>query len=417
VPRYAVIVSRFPKFTETFILQELRGMEARGLDFELYSIIHETPEQMQPDAVALDDRANYLSWRSREVAAAQLHWLRRSPLNYLRTWWLALRTSFPSRDALVRAPMLVLLAAAMARRMESQGVERVHSHWATYPTMCALCIRQLCGIPFSFTGHAHDIFSDRVGLATKVERADAVLTCTDHGRSILVDEGGGEAAAGSRVHLVHHGVRLDVFAQQPLAQRESGDPLRILCVAALQEYKGHRYLLDACAELTRRGVPNRLTLLGDGELREELEAQAVRLGLDVRFLGRRPSAEVRDELAGTDVFALASVQMDDGNMDGIPNVAVEAMAIGRPVVMSSLPGIRELVVHEETGLLAASRDSTSLADQLERIANDRPLVEALVAKSRGRVELEHDAERNLDEVRRILESLPARRPGSAGTSA
>jgi glycosyltransferase involved in cell wall biosynthesis len=304
--------------------------------------------------------------------------------------------------------MLVLLAAAMARRMEAQGVERVHAHWATYPTMCALCIEELSGIPYSFTGHAHDIFADRVGLATKVQRAGAVLTCTDHGRSILVEEGGGEAASGDRVHLVHHGVRLDVFGQKALPGRAGGEPLRILCVAALQEYKGHRYLLDACAELTRRGVPNQLTLLGDGELRDELELQAAALGLDVRFLGRRPSVEVREELVRTDVFALASVQMDNGNMDGIPNVAVEAMAIGRPVVMSSLPGIRELVVHEETGLLAPSRDSTALADQLQRIAGDHPLVEALVAKARSRVEREHDAERNLDEVHRILESLPGR---------
>ncbi len=409
MPRYAVIVSRFPKFTETFILQELRGMEARGLDFELYAVTHETPEQLQPDAVDLDARANYIEHTSRELVTAQWHWLRRDPIRFLRTWWTGLRTAFPSRDALQRAPLLVALAMAMARRMEEQGVERVHAHWATYPTLCALCIQELTGIPYSFTGHAHDIFGDTVGLGTKVARADAVLTCTDHGRSILVEHGGGEAAVGPRVHLVHHGVRLDRFEQQPLRERTPDEPLRILCVAALQEYKGHRYLLDACAELTRRGVPNVLTLLGDGELRAELEQQAAALGLDVRFLGRRPSDEVRAELIATDVFSLASVLLDNGYMDGIPNVCVEAMAIGRPVVMASLPGIRELVTHEETGLLATSRDSAALAEQLARITTDRPLVETLVAKGRARVEAEHDAEANLDEVHRILSSLPLTR--------
>jgi glycosyltransferase involved in cell wall biosynthesis len=408
VPRYAIVVSRFPKFTETFILQELRGLRDRGLDFELYSIIHETPEQMQPDAVELDARANYLEWTSGEVLGAQLRWLRRSPRRYLRMWWLALRTSFPSPQALIRVPMLVLLAAGMAERMQRQGVERVHAHWATYPTLCALCIQELCGLPYSFTGHAHDIFADRAGLAEKVRRADAVLTCTDHGRSILVEAGGGEAAVGDRVHLVHHGVRLGVFQQEPLRQRSAGDPLRVLCVAALEDYKGHRYLLDACAELDRRGVPTVLTLLGEGELRGELEVQARDAGLEVRFLGRRPSEEVRRELAECDVFSLASVVNPDGRMDGIPNVCVEAMAMGRPVVATSLPGIRELVAHDETGLLAASRDAIGLADQLERIATDRPLVEALVAKARSRVELEHDAAKNIDEVRSILESLPAR---------
>jgi glycosyltransferase involved in cell wall biosynthesis len=408
VPRYAVVVSRFPKFTETFILQELRGLEARGLDFELYSIIHETPEQMQPDAVDLDRRANYLTWRSREVAAAQWHWLRRSPRRYVTTWWTALRTSFPSPHALIRVPMLVLLAGAMARRMERQGIERVHAHWATYPTMCALCIQHLSGIPFSFTGHAHDIFADQVGLGTKVRSSDAVLTCTDHGRSILVDLAGGEATVGERVHLVHHGVRLEVFEQLPLRERSAEEPLRILCVAALADYKGHRHLLDACAELDRRGVANQLTLLGEGDLRSELESQAARLGIDVRFLGRRPSAEVRAELGATDVFALASVQVENGQLDGIPNVCVEAMAMGRPVVASSLPGVMELVVHEETGLLAAPGDARGIADQLERIVSDRPLDDGLVTKARALVEREHDAAKNLDEVHRILDSLPTR---------
>ncbi len=405
MPRYAVVVSRFPKFTETFILQELRGLEARGLDFELYSIIHETPEQMQPDAVELDRRANYLTWHSPEAARAQWYWLRRSPGRYLSTWWTALRTSFPSRHALVRVPVLVLLAATMARRMEEQGVERVHAHWATYPTMCALCIQHLSGIPFSFTGHAHDIFADQVGLGAKVRAADAVLTCTDHGRSILVDLAGGEGSVGDRVHLVHHGVRLEVFEQLPLRVRTPDEPLRILCVAALADYKGHRHLLDACAELDRRGVPNQLTLLGEGDQRAELEAQAARLGIDVRFLGRRPSAEVREELAATDVFAIASVQVENGQMDGIPNVCVEAMAMGRPVVASSLPGIMELVRHEETGLLAAPGDHRGIADQLVRIVKDRPLVDAMVAKGRSLVEREHDAAKNLDEVHRILQSL------------
>jgi len=405
VGRYAVIVSRFPKLTETFVLQELRGLQERGLDFELYSIIHETPEQMQPDAVELDARANYIEWRSREVLSAQWHWLRRNPRGYLRAWATAFRLSWKSKDALVRSPLLVALAAAMARRMTAQGVDRVHAHWATYPTMTALCIQEISGIPYSFTGHAHDIFGDRAGLGTKVDRADLVMTCTDHGRGILVETAGNPTRAQRTVHLVHHGVRLGTFTPQPLRTREVGDPFRILCVAALQEYKGHRYLLEASALLTHRGVANTVTMLGDGELRAELEAMASSLGVEARFLGRQPSEVVRQEVTDADCFALASIQLDNGFMDGIPNVCVEAMAMGRPVVASSLPGIRELVIEGETGLLATSRDAISLADQLERLAADPLLAEHLAAAGLAKVHAEHDATTNLDEVHRLLTSL------------
>ncbi len=417
-PRYAIIVSRFPKLTETFVLQELQGLEDRGLDFELYSIIHESPEQMQPEAADLDRRANYIQWRSLEVVRAQWHWLRRSPGRYLRTWWLAWRTAFGSRDALVRTPLLVCLAAAMARRMTDQGVQRVHSHWATYPTTCALLIEELAGIPFSFTGHAHDIFIDRVGLQTKVDRAGAVLTCTDHGRGILIDEATDPARAARTVRLIHHGVRLQLFAQLPFRERSEAEVFAVVCVAALQEYKGHRYLFAAMAELQRTGTPCRLVCIGDGELRTSLVELAGRLGIDVDFLGRQPSERVREELAGADCFALASIQLDSGWMDGIPNVCVEAMAMGRPVVASSLPGIRELVIDGETGLLATSRDPADLARQLRRIATEPDLAERCVAGGRAKVESEHDCVSNLDEVMSILAGLPVRptesEPSQAG---
>lgn len=403
--RFAIIVSRFPKFTETFILQELRGLETRGLDFELYSIIHESPEQLQPDAAALDARARYTSLRDRTTWAAQWWWLRHHPLRYLRTLVVALWISRRPLEALVRAPVVVMLAAAMARRMVAEGIERVHAHWATYPTLAAWTIRRLTGIPYSFTAHAHDIFIDFGGLPEKVTDADLVLTCTDFGRSRLLRAA---PAAADRVVVVHHGVSLDRFALTPGRDRSDGG-FRILCVASLEAYKGHRHLIEAVGLLVDRGIDARLVLIGEGEERPELEAQIAERGLGdrVELRGRRPAAEVREALVECDVFALASVQLPSGFMDGIPNVLVEALAVGRPVVASELPGIAELIEDGVTGLLARSGDPASLAEALERIHHDEGLVERIVAGGRARVEAEHDASVCLDEVHRRLSALDA----------
>lgn len=404
--RFAIIVSRFPKFTETFILQELRGLEARGLDFELYSIIHESPEQLQPDAAALDARARYTELRDGQTWAAQWWWLRHHPLRYVRTFAAALWISRRPLEALVRAPVVAILAAAMARDMLTEGIDRVHAHWATYPTLAAWIIRHLTGLPYSFTAHAHDIFIDFGGLTEKVTDADLVLTCTDFGRSRLVRAA---PQAADRVIVVHHGVNLDRFELTPRRDRSDG-VLRILCVASLEAYKGHRHLIDAVRLLVDRGVEVRLVLIGEGDERPNLEAQVQRLGLAdrVELRGRRPVAEVREALVDCDVFALGSVQLPSGFMDGIPNVLVEALAVGRPVVASELPGIAELIEDEKTGLLVRSGDAASLADALERVHRDHPLVERIVAGGRARVEAEHDASVCLDEVYRRLAGLGPR---------
>jgi len=411
-PRFAVIVSRFPKFTETFILQELRGLEDRGLDFELYALNHESVEQMQPEAAQLDRRANYFGIGERATWAAQWYWLTRNPRGYLRAWAESLWMVRTSPGALLRTPVAVLLGAAMARRMTAQSIDRVHSHWATYPTVAAHVVLRLAGIPYSFTGHAHDIFIPYGGLDRKVGDADLVLTCTDFGRRRIIDEAGPGSA--DKVHLVHHGVRLDRFELTPLPNRAGERSLRIICVAALEAYKGHRDLVDAVALLVERGVDATLELIGEGDQRTGLEEQVTRLGLGdrVALRGRQPSDEVRARLVASDVFALASIQLESGFQDGIPNVLVEALAIGRPVVASGLPGISELIIDGETGLLSRPHDPASLADALERIATDRPLVERVVAGGRAKVEAEHDAARCLDEVFDRLSSLPVRVAGS-----
>lgn len=404
-PKYAFIVSRFPKLTETFVLRELQGLAARGLDFELFSLIHETSAELQPEAAELDSRAQYLSMRSAEPLAALWFWLRRDPRRVASAARLAARASRQSRAAIVRLPVVFLAALAMARRMESLGVERVHAHWATYPTLAALIIKQLTGIPYSFTGHAQDIFVERGGLGIKVAEADLVITCTDHGRGVIRRQS--ESADADKVVLLHHGTNLDSFAVLPLRSPRSG-PLRLVCVASLDEKKGHRYLLDACRVLGERNVAVELKLVGDGPLRGALEQQIIELGIGdrVELLGRQNSSEVRAWLEWSDAFVLASVVLAEGNMDGIPNVLVEALAIGRPSVSTSLPGISELVTDGVEGLLCDSRDAVALADKIQQLHDDPELAPALVRAGRRRVEAEHDSAVNLDALYGLLSALP-----------
>ena len=408
--RFAVIVARFPKLTETFILQELRGLEDRGLDFEFFALIHESQDQRQPNAEALDDRAHYFTWYSPAALATQWYWFRKSPANWARAWWRAFRISWRQRILLIPFPMTVMIAMQIARRCEELQIERIHAHWATYPTLAAYVTKELSGIPYSFTGHATDIFIERSGLPEKVGESDFVATCVDYTREVIRERCGDEQAA--KVELIHHGVDLDRFERLPINDRSADDPLHILCVAGLHPYKGQTHLIDTVATLRARGVDCSLRMVGDGPERAALERQVADLGLGdiVEFLGRQPTTVVREQLEWCDVFGAPSIQTADGTMDGIPNVLVEALATGRPVVASSLPGICELIIEGETGLLAEPHDHEGFADQLQRLVQNPEMAAGLIERGRKKVEAEHDATRNLDELFDRLESLPTGRP-------
>ena len=410
--RFAIIVARFPKLTETFILQELGGLEDRGLDFELFSLIHESPDQRQTEAEHFEERAHYFTFYSPSSLATQWYWFRRGPRRWFQTWWQAFRMSRRQRILFIPFPMTVLIAMQMARRMEEIGIERVHSHWATYPTLAAYVIKRLTGIPYSFTGHATDIFNERSGLPDKVGEADFVATCLDYTAEVIRRRCGDVEA--QKVEVIHHGTDLARFSPMPLRHRQPSDPLRVLCVAGLHPYKGQRHLIDAVARLDARGVAVELHLIGDGEDRAALEEQARSAGLTdvVTFFGRQRREVVLTELEWCDVFGAASIQTADGIMDGIPNVLVEALAAGRPVVASSLPGIRELIIDGETGLLAPPADPEGFANQLHRLAKEPALAADLVEAGRAKVEAEHDARKNLDRMCERLVGL-----SSTGSSA
>lgn len=338
-----------------------------------------------------------LSW---EMAAAQLHWLRRKPRAFLRAWGEALRRTAPSRKLLVRTPLVLLKGALIARRLEAMGVRHVHAHWATHPTLAAWLVRELTGIGYSFTAHAHDIYVDRAMLREKAEAARFVVTISEFNRRLLADACG--AATAEKIHVVRCGV--DVAAFAPGARIVPEAPT-FVCVASLREYKGHAVLLDAVAILRARGSNVRVVLVGDGELRAALEARVAREGLGdrVELRGALAHQEIPAVLRASTAMVLPSVTSRDGQMEGIPVALMEAMATGVPVIATRLSGIPELVRDGETGLLVPERDPAALAAAMERLAADPALGVRLAGAARSVVRERFDRKRNVARLAALFE--------------
>jgi glycosyltransferase involved in cell wall biosynthesis len=410
-PRIGTIVARFPKLTETFIVGELTALERLGVPLELFTIIHEGQTQLQSDARHLDQRVHHHPLVSLPVLSAVGRWLLRSPRRWGRAWWRALAGTIRSPQALIRAVATVPVAMAFAEEMRRLGVDRVHAHWATHPTLAALVVQDLTDLPFAFTGHAHDLDIEQTMLDQKVAGSALVITCTAKGRDLL--RGLTPPAEHHKIRLLHHGVDLDAFSPVPL--REVPEPLRVLCIGSLEPRKGHRVLFAALARLVRDGRTVEATIVGGGDDRAALEAAARAAGLEdvVSFTGPQQRSAVIDWLAWCDVYVLPSIVLPNGMSEGIPNVLVEAMAAGRPVVASSLTGVRELIDHEVHGRLFPPGDDADLASQLVRVITEPGATRSMVAAGRTRVEQEHDREQC---TRQLFDLLTGPWPPTGGAA-
>jgi glycosyltransferase involved in cell wall biosynthesis len=383
--RIAYIVSRFPHVSETFIVRELDAVAAYPqLEVKLLALFPPVDPTVHPAA---------RTWLPRlrrpgvaEILEATAWWARRRPARLAASLRLVIGGYARHPGLLARALATVPLAAAHARYLRSQNVEHVHAHYATYPLLAAWLCYRLTGIPYSVTVHAHDIFVDRSFLRRRLEDASFVVAVSEYNRAFLA---GSEALGRTPVHVVHCGIDPEGYSFRPRAPVAEG-PVRALCVASLQEYKGHQVLLEALARAGDRLGRVELDLVGDGGLRSDLEQLARRLGLGrrVRFHGSLAEPDVARMLERTNLFVLPSIVARNGQMEGLPVSLMEALAVGAPVVATRLSGIPELVRDGETGLLAEPDDPEDLACTLEAVLADPAAAQERAEAGRRLIERE-----------------------------
>lgn len=382
--RVAYVMSRFPKLTETFVLFEMLAVERQGVEIELFPLLRERTATVHPEAIPLVDRARFLPFLSWSIVRSQLWFLRHRPRRYLRTIGEVVRGTWGSPNFLIGGLGILPKVAHAARLMRAAGVDHVHCHFANHPAMAGYIINRLVGLPYSFTAHGSDLHVDRRMLCEKVSGARFVVAISDDNRRVIEREC--PTAPAGRIQVIHCGVDTSVFRPVALAKAGSaagggdGDgPLEILAVGTLHEVKGQAVLVDACRELTARGVAMRARFVGDGPDRAMLTERIAAAGLDgrVQLLGTRTRAEIADLLAVTDVLVAPSVPTRSGKREGIPVVLMEAMASGVPVVASRLSGIPEIVRDGENGRLFPPGDASALADALVELARDSALRDRL----------------------------------------
>jgi colanic acid/amylovoran biosynthesis glycosyltransferase len=378
----------FPRYSETFILNELLAHERAGQAVEVFSLRAPGDGRFHEALGELRAPVTYVPSTTRDHGLWETI---RGTASGLPDTWAALRDA-EAADARDVSQGLWLAQAARRR-----GIRHLHAHFANAAGVVSRLAARAAGLSYSVTAHAKDIFHQDVdsgALRAMLDDARAAITVSDFNAAHLAS-----LAPTAALHRVYNGIDL---ARYPY--REPGDrPARVVAVGRLVEKKGFSVLVDACASLAASGRSLRCDVIGDGDQREALEARVAAYGLQgrVRLLGQLSQHEVRAAIAGAAVLAAPCIVGADGNRDGLPTVLIEAMALGTPCVATPVTGVPEAVTHDVTGMLVPERDPVSLAAALARLLDDAPLRVRLARAARARAESRFDADRNAGRLRRL----------------
>ena len=396
--RVAYILEVFPSPSEQFVLREIRALETLGLDVTIFAL--RRPDQASSPIDEWEGEVNYgPSFFSYAVVKAFCKILICHPLRSLSSVLVMGTTYGRHPRALLRALRYFPTTAFFARRAMEKRLGHFHAHFAYLPTDIAMMASTLSGASFSFSAHAWDIYVCPDGLKRKIELASSVFVCTQAGRAHLSHTVNDDIVASKIVHA-YHGLDFSDLQCSP-SERIGGPsppPLRILSVGRLQKKKGLDDLIQACRMLSDRGEAFECAIVGEGPERPVLERliQAEGLGTSVRLMGWKPLVEVWRYYHRSDIVVLPCVELANGDRDGIPNVLVEALACGVPVVTTDLASIGEVIEEGRTGLMVPQRDPVALVKAIMRLAYDPALRSRIQKEGRKKVEDVFDIRKNVE---------------------
>ena len=396
--RIATIVKGYPRLSETFIAQEILGLEQRGIAQLIVSLrqptdgqIHEVHRRIKGDVLYLPE---YLQDDPQRVRQARI-WAESQPRYELA--WAAYQADL-ARDRSVNRRRRWGQASVLARELPAD-IDWLHTHYLHTPASVTRYAALLLGLGWSFSAHAKDIWTTPAWeLGEKLEDAAWGVTCTGANlaylKSLSKDSG--------KVRLVYHG--LDFTGFPPVPVRSEGEPgtTNIVSVGRAVEKKGYADLLRALAAV--RDLPWHFHHVGGGPLGAKLKQQASTLELEskITWHGLRDRVFILELLGRSELFVLPSRTTRSGDRDGLPNVLMEAQAMAVPVLSTALPGISELVTHGENGWLVSEKNPRALAAALRLLLQDQPLRAKLGQAGATTVRARFSADPGIDAVAQLI---------------
>jgi colanic acid/amylovoran biosynthesis glycosyltransferase len=403
-PRIAYILLWFPEPTQTFILDEVNTMAGLGLDLTVYTLYGPRPASRIAGMAQVRTPVHHLGVAAARKVLQSVARLREdcgpAAPKFLRR---VLVRRWRSLETGGEALWAALAGVHLAKRLRADGINHIHAPWANGPATAAWVASHLTGIPFSFCGHAHDIYPPDGALKEKLAAASLVRTISHTNRRYLTDL---VPEAASKIVHITYGAPLTA---EPRPPRDVTPPYQLLALGRLVEKKGFPVLLAACRYLNEWGVDFRLTFAGDGPQRRLLTdlVQEYALGDKVNFLGHVPHNRVPELFRQADQFIMPCIVARHGDRDGLPNVILEALAFQVPVVATDVNGVNEAVIPGKTGWLVPQQEPRLLAQAMQEALTHPGEAQRRAQNGRELVRREFDSTTNYARLKTWLEKAAA----------
>lgn len=367
------ILTAFPCLTETFAAQEIECLRKLGFDITVFAAAGQQHSQLCGETLKVLYRPSLFS----ADAVLSIGYISvKYPLALVKLFCLILKLvgSYP-REAITLLGNLHTIGF-FAKHLDSKAISHVHAYFLSWPASIGLALCVATGRAFSISAHARDIFVEHGAIELKVSRAKFVRTCTRQGLEHL------KANLPSKYHhklnLVYHGVKA-AFEHPDAYDRNVADAQMIITVGRMVQKKGFEVLLKAFASFVQERPQCKLSIVGDGPGQDKLNGLVVQLAIQdhVQLLGWQEHDKALRLVKQAALLVVPSVIADDGDRDGIPNVILEAFALGTPVIASNLDGISEVVQHRRTGLLVRPGDVGQLASAVKELLDNKVLQKQL----------------------------------------
>lgn len=364
--KVAYLVNQYPLGSHSFIRREIQALEQLGIQIQRISI--------RSTIAKIKDAADIKEY-SETTVLLNIHpifligfFIRvffSSPVRFLKVSKLTFKLGSKSKSGVIRHFIYLIEACALKSILQTSGTHHIHAHFGTNPSAVALLCRMVGGPPYSFTVHGPEEFDNPHGLSLdeKIRHAKFIIAVSSYGRSQLMRQC--HSGNWPKIHVVRCTVD-ESFTD--MHSCPVPDNRRMICVGRLCEQKGHLLLLEALKLLKEQALDFEMILIGDGELRPQIEQKINRLHLDdcVKITGWLTGDEVKREMIKSRVLVQPSFA------EGLPVVIMEAFALGRPVVSTYIAGIPELVENNINGYLIPAGSIKKLAEALRRVLKDDP---------------------------------------------
>lgn len=426
--KIAYILKNFPKLSETFIASEIYRLEQAGVNLKLFVIKPPTenlkhgvvekiraPKFYLPATESLSQTSlfQWLRNHSGDFKAGVLSIFKARPKQFLQTANFAFAQAVRARRRFFALPRKIYLkeflqACAIAEKiLEDKEIRHLHAHFAHGATTVAWMVSMLTGLKFSFTAHAKDIYLESLNparfLRRKMDAAEFVVTCTKANKTHL------ESFSKTPVYCLYHGLNAEftgLLKSEAAAKVPRNGHLRAIAVGRLVSKKGLDVFVRACGILQNRNVNFEAQIIGEsGDLEPKLKNLIERYGLQksVKLTGAMTQNALFAEYLKADVFCLPCRILENGDRDGIPNVMVEAMSCGVPVISTDVSGIPEIIKNGENGLLVETENAEALADSMQKICDDRLFANRLSEAALETVKEKFDGEISARKLKRLFD--------------